>query len=38
MNADRNTEFALRLKAAALWRLVDREITLREREIPGMRA
>jgi len=37
MSADRNREFALRLKAAALWRLVDREITLREREIPGMR-
>ena len=37
MTTDRDTEFALRLKAAALWRLVDREITLRERESPGLR-
>ena len=37
MSDEKNTEFALRLKAAALWRLVDREITSRGRELPGLR-
>ena len=37
MSTERGTEFALRLKAAALWRLVDREIGFREQEIPGLR-
>ena len=37
MSDEKNTEFAIRLKAEALWRLVDREITSRRREIPGLR-